>query len=90
MKNGVLGDRITIRLTKELRDFVVLASEGYGITPAEFCRQVLYTARTGYMRAYEASNDLVKQAVKDAEKQILRRGMEEDGSDRTSDVNDLV
>lgn len=90
LKNGVLGDRITVRLTKELRDFVLLASAGYGITPAELVRQVLYTARSGYMRAYEASNELVKQAVKEAEAEILKRGTVEDGTDRTTNEHDLV
>lgn len=89
MNTGNLGERITIRLSPELRDFILIASAGYGIKPAEFCRQCLYTARTGYMRAKEASDILLRQAVEEAEEKI-RKGTEADGTDRTSSKHDIV
>lgn len=89
MNNGNLGERITIRLTPELRDFILLASASYGIKPAEFCRQCLYTARTGYMRAKDASDGLLRQAIDDAEAKI-RKELEADGSDRTSAKHRIV
>lgn len=89
MNNGNLGERITIRLTPELRDFILLASQTYGVRPAEFCRQTLNVARNGYMRAVAASNDVLKKAVAEAE-EIVRKGTGEDGSDRTSNEHDIV
>lgn len=89
MNNGNLGERITIRLTPELREFILLASQTYGVRPAEFCRQTLYVARSGFMRAVEASDGALKKAVAEAE-EIARKGMGVDGTDRTSDEHDLV
>ncbi len=89
MNQGNLGERITIRLTPELRDFILLASASYGIKPAEFCRQCLYTARSGYMRAKDASDGLLRKAIEDAEQNIRER-MGEDGTDRTSAKHRLV
>lgn len=89
MNTGNLGERITVRLSPELREFLIYASASYGIKPAEFVRQVLYTSMHGYNMAKEASSEMLKKAISEAEEK-LRKGMEEDGIDRTSNKHDLV
>lgn len=89
MNYGNLGERITIRLSPELREFILLASQTYGVRPAEFCRQTLNVARNAYIRAVDASDAVLKQAVKQAE-DTVRKGMGADGTDRTSDEHNIV
>lgn len=50
MKN--LGDRITIRLSPELRGFVMKVSRETGMSPSEVCRQCLYQVSRN-VRKYE-------------------------------------
>lgn len=91
MKN--LSHRMTLRLDDDLFEFVNVASEVYRISPSDFIRQCIGTAKFGFDHARKTldaeTSKIVESGLAEISEKLGKEGFE-NGIDRKADNNDLV
>jgi len=84
-----LGERMTLRLTEDQREFLVEMANMTGMRPSEYIRMMINTSMWAYKRSQERSERVIEEeGVKMAEK-LVKGAVERHENVKTSEHDKL-
>lgn len=84
-----LGERMTLRLTEEQRNFLVEMSNMTGMRPSEYIRMMLNSSMWAWKRSQERQNAIVTEEGMKLAKELMKGGLERHENVKTSEHDQL-